>query len=622
MKQKLTLFGKGAALLLACAVIGAMLLTLAYMLPVNTQIRDASYEQLASEGWYPRASISSASLSAYFHSYYPDVLDGSSDGIILYTAMDDSVGNPLMRAMESYNKVMEQGYTYYWHGYVSVLRPLMLLFDYSQLRLINGACQLFMMFGLAFLIGREKGIKYVFMLVTSYVLLSPIALSLSLQFTWVFYIAYGGTLVLLWKRDFFNEKRRYLFFFIILGALTSYLDLLTYPLVTWGIPLLWWIVMDKTEARESLWLRKVVSTGISWVLGYGIMWVMKWAIASLVLKQNIFESAINEIFVCSGMQAGETFSLFGRLRAVYINWKHYAYTIYALILAVWLVWWVYCICRKGVRQGPKRFAYLLIGFSSIVWYFVLKDHTLGHHFFTHRIFAVSVLAFLAIILDSIPLPEKESIIFSKNRWKEILAFPVILILALFFTLFIREELLVNNGGEQFYTIQVDDGGGLEVAFSPTFQEITGLNLGLESKSRDGECKVTVLEMDTVKYQEIIKLADFDDGHFQKVNAAWKFDKKKSYRLTIEFNNISEAVYVWVTDNGAMPLIEYGELSVNGVAEPGQLLTGIAYWCIPTSRTLQLFIAVSYAGVLLMGWYVLWPMKKQKQNTGFKKNRDI
>ncbi len=96
---------------------------------------------------------------------------------MLYTATDTTEGNPFVRVMNSYSEY-RGAYSYYWHGYVCTLRLLLLMFDYSELRILNGICQFLLVLLLAVIIGKEKGMRYMFMLATSYFLLSPAGLSL------------------------------------------------------------------------------------------------------------------------------------------------------------------------------------------------------------------------------------------------------------------------------------------------------------------------------------------------------------------------------------------------------------------------------------------------------------
>ena len=244
-----------------------------------------------------------------------------------------------------------------------------------------------------------------FMLATSYFLLSPAALSLSLQFSWVFYIAYIGTIVLLLKRKYFSTRFRYLYLFMTLGLLTSYCDLLTYPLFTWGMPLIWWLIMNeapdsgaakdmvkKNRRTDALfYVKQVVFSGFAWIAGYAGMWIMKWIIATQALGQNIFETAINEVFLQSGTLETNTINLLERLKATHINWLHYEYKIYALLLLCWLLWWFWNSLKNSGIRTCKRYAFFLTGISSVVWYFTLVEHTQTHHFFTHRILGVSIL---------------------------------------------------------------------------------------------------------------------------------------------------------------------------------------------------------------------------------------
>lgn len=604
MKKLWKMVGKGFLVLVAGTMIGTILLTLAYVLPINTQNRDSIYETLWLEGKHTRAVVSGLRYDRPFEAFLlPDVMDNYTDDIMIRTTLREGEGNPLVWAMEAYSEKIGS-YAYYWHGYVSVLRPLFLFFDYTEFRFLNCVLQLLLVFVLAYLIGREKGIRYVLLLLTSYLLLMPVALFLSLQFIWIFYVSYIATLVLLWKRDFFAAKTRYVFLFMAIGMAACYFDLLTYPLYTWGMPLMWWMIVDKEEREEAAWVKQVIISGIGWIAGYGGIWVMKWALGTVILGRNIFESAADKVFLWSSLQGHE--SMESRLQAIYINWKHYGYKIYAFILAAWLVWWLYRSLTQGEwRRDSKRYAYFLVGVSSVAWYFVLPGHTSGHNYFTYRIFGVSVLAFLAIVSGSIE-EIKAGKVELKKRLILCVALLVVAILSLPLMRLAREELSVMNGVEQFRRVQVERYGFLEVSFSPTFNEIHNFSLGLESVGREGYCQLTLWQGEEQKYQEIYSLENFSEGNYQVLDVNWRLNHRKTYRLTLEMIDTNEPVYVWVTENGAMPLIEYGELSLNGSTEEGQLLTGITYWCMPTSREFRLFLTLIWMGILLAVVCVLWP----------------
>ena len=613
----------GIFILLAGAAAGALLLTLAYMLPVNPENKINSLETIESEGWYPRASVSAASYDTYFHSFYPDVLDGLSDRVMLYTAMDASEGNPFLRAMDSYSEYVGH-YSYYWHGYVAVLRPLLLLFDYAELRGLNGICQSFLVLLLAFVIGKEKGLRYVLALGTSWLLLKPLALSMSLQFSWVFYIACLGTLVLLFKREYFSVFSRFVYIFMIVGMLTSYFDLLTYPLLTWGMPLAWWLVMKKhpghagaqgSKAEALAYVGEVIVSGIAWIAGYAGMWVMKWAIASPVLGQNIFRLAAKEIFLRVGASKADAIGLAERLGIIDANWKHYGYMPYVALLACWLLWWFCDTWKNGGCKGSKRYAYFLLGFSCIVWYFVLANHVQVHHFFTYRILSVGILAFLALVLDTGPSaadkrPMQEGVGGKPWAWRKKVCciWALAVLIAVSLTLLVREDVFVTNGDVAFDTMQISQNVVAETEFTPGFHRILTLGIGLECPGTQGEWEVILWEGEKVKDRQIIPIRNVGEasanGHYQVMTVNWKLKPGKTYRFTVEVKDNDAPASLWVTKDGKMPLEEYRNLTVGGEAVEGQLLSGVLYRCLPVSKKVLLFYFLTWTGILAAVMFTL------------------
>lgn len=593
--------GKAVMVLAAGIIAGTLLLTLAYMLPVNSENRDTSYKIIELEGWYPRTSI--VSQGQHFQSFYPDVLDNFTDKIMLSTAMDSSEGNALVRAMESYSEYIGS-YNHYWHGYVTILRPLFLLFDFSELRTLNGVCQLLLVMLLIRLIGREKGIRHGLALLTSYILLNPRTTALGLQYTWVFYAAYGGTYVLLSKRRFFAEKNRYLYFFIVLGMLTCYLDMLTFPLLAWGFPIAWWIVMQKEERKTFEWVKCVVLSGIAWIFGYAGIWVAKWGIATLVLKRNVFETAVKEIFFCSGTTETRAGNLTEGLNAIYVNWRHYAYKVYAIILVCWLVWWIACSLTKKWSRSNKTCALFLIGLSSAVWYVVLSNHTMIHHFFTHRIYGVSIAACLLLMLESTEHFKESGKLSGRERAEVFALLGVSAAAACVCALFAKEGISVTNGTGSFRQVQMEE--KLAAEFVPSFNTVADIHLGLECESTQGQYEIELWEGDRLKYRNILRLADSRGGHYHELITWWVLKHGETYLMTVEAAGTGAPVSVWLTEEGDMILPELGEVSVDGAETGGQLLMGLGYLdrhAVPVER--QIFLVLTWIGIFMAAGYTIY-----------------
>lgn len=78
---------------------------------------------------------------------------------------------------------------------------------------------------------------------------------MSLQFNSVFMVTFTAMLIIAYRNEKWKDKPLYIWgvFFLIIGAFTSYLDLLTYPLVTLGLPILLWFSLNYSgNLKENL----------------------------------------------------------------------------------------------------------------------------------------------------------------------------------------------------------------------------------------------------------------------------------------------------------------------------------------------------------------------------------
>lgn len=97
-----------------------------------------------------------------------------------------------------------------------------------------------------------------------------------------------------------------------------------------------------------------------------------------------------------------------------------------------------------MQRNEKNDAYLLITASAFVWYFVLANHTLGHHFFTYRIWGIAISSVLFLLCESI-VPQEEGVS-KKSRLCLVIQWGILLILSVGMTLTAREDIDVLNGG--------------------------------------------------------------------------------------------------------------------------------------------------------------------------------
>lgn len=598
-------------MIVAGVLLGAILITLAYCIPVNQTNAQKSIDSLEGEGWYPSATQLKSSLDTYFHSYLPGVLDGATDGLMLEKATRQIEGNPLWEAMNM------EGYTYYWHGYVVILRVLLLFMDYEQFRFLNCILQLMMMFFVAHFIWEKKGQRYALALLTSYFLMMPMAMFLSLQFSWIFYIAMALSLLICYRHTWFTEKR-IPYIFVIAGMLTSFLDLLTYPLYTWAFPLLLLILLSEDGQKALNYVKTVVVSGLGWILGYAGMWFGKWALAGWIVHRNVIQEAWKEVLFRSGSE--ESLNLIARLEALYDNWKHYEYPLYTALLAIWLTWFIYKSLNgktKIVRQ-EKNGAYLLITLSSFVWYFVLANHTLGHHFFTYRIWGVAITGILFLFCGSIAICKDNCS--GRDRIYTFCKWGILCILAVMLTLTAREDVSVLNGNVEYQEIELPKGEQIEEEFLPSFPRVKNFAMGIRTESVKGQCIIEIRDDEKTLYELNWKLAELADTEYVQVPVDWNFKRDSNYRIVIHLEENEGPVYLRFTKDNVNPMLELGVAKIGGDIISGQLTSGIVYSYRPLSKYTLLFLTISWLGLLTalsfeVEQIVMWVFHRLKRNTG-------
>lgn len=583
MKNTFRRFINSILLVVIGALVGAGLLSAVYLLPISQEKHDIVTKQLIEQGWYPRESVKLPTLDENFHSFYPDVLDYGTDKLIVETSAQvyqrpASVKEALQHALSGRNDV--EDYAIYWHGYALLLRPLFRFLDLSEVHILNGMLQLLLTVTIILVISRKKDWRYGVAFTVSYLFLMPSAMSQAFQYSPVFYLLAFFTLILICNPEKVIEKKRFVYLFILAGLLTSYLDLLTFPLLTWGIPVAWWIVMQD-EKSAKVHLLQVVQSGIAWIFGYAGMWAFKWPISSWALEYDVWEIAKREIFYMSGNSADNAYSSKEHLNAFLLNWKHYAYAPYAILIMVCVAVGIYLLIRYRQKTNQKSLAYLLIGSSVVAWYFVLAAHTCIHHIFTYRIYVIVITVYAILLLEI--LGDKEGVYgetVDRNKkyiLKKIGLLASIAVVAVLFLCVTRETTEVNNLASNFTETTIQPGTVIAQSFVPTHNHITAYGFGLKSDDQEGTYVVELKDGEKTIARDEFAVADFGGSNYHVFPVDWKCKAGREYRITIDTSACKTPVVKYVTDDE-------------------QLLNRLDYWGTPESKSFLAFMWISYVGL--------------------------
>jgi len=354
-------------------------------------------------------------------------LDNFSDSYMLNIVYNIDPSKPLTSIMrnthfsnskskiESLKTQIDQGldgnmqYPRYWHGYLLTLRPLLTFSTINDIRVINQILFL-LLISIIFSLLFTKISKFVaFSFVFSFAMVNFLIVPLSLQFSSSFFITLISIILILLNNGLDEKNAPFLFF--IIGSFESFFDLLTVPIITFGMPaIIILILRNKQDAYKSISKELFFTSmiGFSWIVGYTGIWVSKWCLASIILKENILLDGINAVIGRTGgvipywLDNGtplEIHSLTSNIKVLLNFSKPISWLLFYITPIVSLL--IFSRWHKKRNALILSGLLLLISFLPYIWFVFASNHSAIHYWFTYRIQVVSIMGSLCAVYYSI-----------------------------------------------------------------------------------------------------------------------------------------------------------------------------------------------------------------------------
>ncbi len=295
------------------------------------------------------------------------------------------------------NIVTSVNYARYWHGYLPILRPLLIFFNISQIRKILLFVFVILFVWLIKLLKEKLGIATSIIFAISLIIQGYFFVSYSLESAPVFMVMMISSIILLERID--KIKNLYLYIFII-ACITNFVDYLTVPLITLGVPLLIYILYkqkndNKLKCKD--YIKIIVKASLIWIIGYGITWLSKWIIYDVIYNEGLIKSAISQVrYRSESYNEYKTATIQQIVGILLINNLEYIFFMFDFAIIVLLM-----MARKYQVKMKKVSDYFqenvpifLISLIPFVWYFALGNHTIMHLRFIYRhmlIFLIGIL---------------------------------------------------------------------------------------------------------------------------------------------------------------------------------------------------------------------------------------
>ncbi len=418
-KPKLPLFLRLLAVLIAGAALGYLLLCASFLLPAKPIADNVRASVPAINGEWGSGEESYEQL---VKGYLSTQLDNSTDMSMMLSAAHESDESPMQRALNAYTYVTD-GNAYkafiefgegkelisasisrYWHGYLIILKPLLSLLSYMDIRV------LLMMVQGALLIGVVAGLSKrglgnaVWAFGLSLLCITPAITGFSLQFSTTLIVFLTAMLVLLHTPSERLSGTYLPMFFTVCGMAACYFDYLTYPIAAFGMPFTAAVLL-KPESTAKLEWKRFIICGICWAFGYFGIWAMKWLLVIVFGNEQWFlPNLLAKISERSSHETSEFQLSYGLvLKSVFGVFAKRSYLIAAaataIAVCVLLVKRIKCGAALSGMLGSIGGKSVLFAVAALpfIWYFFTQNHSYQHAFFTSRGLCVSVFALVSAL---------------------------------------------------------------------------------------------------------------------------------------------------------------------------------------------------------------------------------
>lgn len=402
-----------ALVLLMGIAVGFGLLLGVYALPTEPMAANLRASVPALNGEWGRED----SYEQLLPGYRSTQLDNSTDAAMLLAAVHESDLPPTVQvaqsfryggdgnafgALLSYGQSGTEGLSTvsiarYWHGYLVFLKPLLCFFSYLDIRmllsLLQGCLMAAVIAGLC-----RRGLA---MLVPAFLLallaVTPFATALSLQFSTVLCTFLCAMLALLYLPAKTFAGHGLALLFVTVGMATSYVDYLTYPIASFGMPMILCLFLFPLDGWKAQ-AKRLFLCGLCWCVGYFGMWAGKWVIAGAFGNEVWFWPNLwAKISERSSDVSGDQSLSYGMvLRSIVGVFRKRAYLL--AFLATGLLWLAARIRRRRLpracwkERSPLLALLGVIALLPFAWYLCTQNHSYNHAFFTSRALCVTLFA--------------------------------------------------------------------------------------------------------------------------------------------------------------------------------------------------------------------------------------
>lgn len=326
--------------------------------------------------------------SVLWSSYYYNPMANENDN--LYTAVTEG-------------KEANTQYLRYWHGSNVIVRPLLTVFHIKQIYVFHAVILLFFVLLLLVVLLKYKAYVPFWGMIAALVVTASWFVPFSLEYIWTYLVMLMMStvgVVLAYQKRFTSMG----ILFMVGGMLTNYLDFLSTETITLTVPLLLilWIKAKQESFQKKELITFTCTNVIAWGAGYVGMWISKWVLSAIVLKQNVIPYISEHI----GERLDGDLGLNPIQYVIGAIWRNVKclfpldYGASGLFIGCGIAFFVLYVGYVYYSdKGDKSMLwfYVCIALIPYIRYIVLHNHAYLHNFFTYRAQMPVVLATVFVL---------------------------------------------------------------------------------------------------------------------------------------------------------------------------------------------------------------------------------
>lgn len=337
------------------------------------------------------------------------LLSRAFDGISYFYGIEDSglVGSDNIMFVGEPEPDTVWLYPRYWHGWMLPLKLLLMIFSYSDIRLLLFIVHTFLLFAIILAFAKRERILTGIAFAAAVIAMFPTTYMISVDYSMCTLIMEMSMLALVAFNEWFDKKYgRYIVLFLIIGIATAYFDFLTFPTITLTFPMIIWIinVIDSNRYNEAKVnikgiIIEFILCGLMWAVGYFGMWASKWVICTIFTDPNMISDVIHQIRFRTSDTAEDVTITIGEVFAR--NFAKFNYLPLEIMgVAVLLI-----SLLPGKWKRPEQIGIvgvvllIVVAIIPVIWLMLLSNHAYLHDHFTYRNLAGMFFAILVAIQE-------------------------------------------------------------------------------------------------------------------------------------------------------------------------------------------------------------------------------